>query len=420
LSHRAIPGASQTAGQGLSPYSSQLTELELASGLVLGEDLDAPRLPEVERSLDPVEALGQAMIPFLERPPCLVAFSGGRDSSAVLAVATAVARREGLSLPIPITQRFPRAAATDESNWQERVIDYVKPPDWRRQVVLDELDFIGPVATELLLRHGVLWPPNAHGLLPMLQEARGGCLLTGFDGDSVFRTWRWARAASVLGLRIRPRPRDALRIVLALAPRSVRRRRLQRKDPLDLRWLRPEALEMVRRAFFAQAAGEPFRWDRRIHWLARQRYLAVASQSDRLIAEVAGATIAHPLLDPRFLASLARAGGALGFGDVNRLIHAQFGSLLPAEVAARRDKVGFDEVFWGTHSREFMTTWAGRPVPIEFVDEHGLLETWQAPAPHAASSAVLQALWLADERRGAERPRTAGEPEHVDGPATRG
>jgi Asparagine synthase len=400
LSHRAIPGAPQTAGQSLSPYSSQLTGLELASGLVLGEDPDAKPLPEVDPSLDPVDALGEAIIPLLERPPCLVAFSGGRDSSAVLAVATAVARREGLDLPIPITQRFPRAAAADESDWQEMVINHVKPPDWHRQVVLDELDFIGPVATQLLLRHGVLWPPNSHGLLPMLQQARGGSLLTGLDGDSVFRTWRWARAASVLGLGVRPGPRDALRIALAIAPRSARRWRLRRKDPLELRWLRSDALEKVQRIFFAQAAGEPFKWDRRIHWLARQRYLAVTGHSARLIADRAGATIGHPLLDPRFLASLACAGGALGFGDVNRVMHAQFGSLLPAEVVARRDKVGFDEVFWGRRSREFMTTWAGRRVPIEFVDDHGLLETWREPTPHAASSAVLQALWLANEGDG--------------------
>jgi hypothetical protein len=385
----------------------------------LGEDLDAPPLPEVEPSLDPVEALGQAMIPFLERPPCLVAFSGGRDSSAVLAVATAVARREGLDPPIPITQRFPNASATDESKWQEIVIDHVKPPEWHRQVVLDELDFIGPIATEVLVRHGVLWPPNAHALLPMLQRARGGCLLTGFDGDSVFRTWRWARAASVLALSVRPAPRDVLRIALAIAPRFARRRRLRRKDPLELRWLSSDALDMVRRGFFAQASGEPFKWDRRIHWLARQRYLAVTSQSYRLIADGAGATIAHPLLDPRFLASLARAGGALGFGDVNRLLHTQFGSLLPREVVSRREKAGFDEVFWGPRSREFMAASAERPVLIEFIDQQGLLETWREPMPHAGSSAVLQALWLAADP-GANCQRAAGESERVDRPATRG
>lgn len=412
MSHPALPGAPETAGERLSPYSTQLTELELASGLVLGEDPDAQALPDVDPSLDPVDALGHALIPFLERPPCLVAFSGGRDSSALLAVATAVARREGLELPIPITQRYPNAPAADESDWQEMVIHHVKPPDWHRLVVLDELDFIGPVAVPLLLRHGVLWPPNAFGLLPMLRQAEGGSLLTGFDGDSLFRTWRWARAASVLAGRVRPTPRDGLRIALAVAPGRVRLWRLRKKEPLDLGWLRREALEVVRRAFFAEGAAEPFRWDRRVRWLARQRYLAVVSQTHKLVAEGTRATIAHPLLDPRFLASLARAGGTLGFGDVTSFMRTHFGSLLPSEVVARRDKAGFDEVLWGHRSREFMTMWAGRFTPIEFVDERGLLETWRQPIPHAASATVLQALWLATKAGAATTP--ASESERVD------
>jgi hypothetical protein len=406
VSYRGLPGASATAGQRLSPYSTQLTELELASGMVVGENPDAPRLPDVDASLDPVEALRQAIIPFLERPPCLVSFSGGRDSSALLAVATDVARREGLELPIPITQRYPQAPATDESEWQELVIRHVRPPDWLRQIMGDELDFVGPIAAEVLLRHGVLWAPNAHVLLPMLRAARGGSLLTGFDGDSVFRTWRWARAASILALREKPSPRDLLRVALAVAPPSARIWRLRRKDPLDLPWLRPEALEMVRRKYVAEVAAEPFRWDRRAHWLRCRRYLAVANHSQDLLAETAGATIGHPFLDGRFLASLARAGGALGFGDLARLMRTHFGSVLPNGILARTDKADFDEVFWGPYSREFIANWAGGPVPIEFVDERGLLETWQQTRPHAGSSGILQALWLATQSsRDATAPR---------------
>jgi hypothetical protein len=373
----------------------QLTELELASGMVLGEDADAPLLPEVDASLDPLEALRQAIIPFLDQPPCLVAFSGGRDSSALLAVAAETARREGLELPIPITQRYPQAPATDESEWQEIVVRHVCLPDWHRQIVGDELDFVGPVAAEVLLRHGVLWPPNVHGALPMLRKARGGSLLTGFDGDSVFRTWRWARAASVLALREKPSPRDLLRVTLAVAPPSARVWRLRRQDPADLPWLRPEALEVVRRMYFAEVGAEPFRWDRRLHWLAHRRYLAVATHSQDLLAETAEATIGRPFLNGRYLASLARAGGALGFGDLARLMRTHFGSVLPNGIIARTDKADFDEVFWGRYSREFIANWSGGPVPIEFVDERGLLETWRQTRPRAGSSGILQALWLA-------------------------
>jgi hypothetical protein len=378
--------------------------------MVLGEDPDAKPLPDVDPSLDPVEALGQAILPFLERPPCLVAFSGGRDSSALLAVATKVARREGLTLPVPITQRFPHAAEAAESDWQEMVIRHIQLPDWHRQVVLEELDFIGPVATALLLRTGVLWPPNAHGVLPMLAQARGGSLLTGFDGDSIFRTWRWARAASVLSHRVKPIPRDTLRVGLALAPPFARVRRLRKKGALELLWLRPEAFEMVERRFVAAAAAEPFRWDRRIRWLAKQRYLAVMTQTSELVAEGTGATIAHPFLDRRFLASLARAGGALGFGDVTQLMRTLFGSLLPSAVVTRGDKADFDQVYWGPYSRALITRWGGRSVPIEFVDERGLLETWRQERPHAASSAVLQAVWLASKDHAVPIPTSRPSP----------
>ncbi|HZC13844.1 MAG TPA: hypothetical protein VE270_07480, partial [Thermoleophilaceae bacterium] len=57
----------------------------------------------------------------LQRPLCVVSFSGGRDSSAVLALAMHVARCDGLPLPIPLTMRFPRYARTNEDEWRELV-----------------------------------------------------------------------------------------------------------------------------------------------------------------------------------------------------------------------------------------------------------------------------------------------------------
>ena len=349
----------------------------------------------LEPSLAPAEALGQAMIPYLARPPCLVSFSGGRDSSVILAVATAVARREGLELPVPITQLFPNAPGADESSWQELVIRHVQPPDWIRHVVHDEFDLVGPVAAEVLLEHGVLFPANIHSMLPLLREVRGGSLLTGFDGDSLLRTWRWERAASVLAGRVRPAPRDALRIGLALAPGAIRARRLRRKEAQDLPWLLPEAREAVVRASLAEAAAEPFAWDKRVRWLTRRRYLAVTLESSALLAKQAGAAVASLFLDPPFLASLARAGGTLGFGDLRRLLREQFGLLLPDEIVSRPGKAGFDDVFWGPHSRRLITRWAGKPVPIARIDPSGLHETWSQARPHALSGSALQALWLA-------------------------
>src|SRR5687767_6252 len=74
----------------------------------------------------PVTALQDVLVPALRRPPCVVAFSGGRDSALVLAGAVAAARREGLDEPIAVSVRFPNAPDADESHWQERVVRYLK------------------------------------------------------------------------------------------------------------------------------------------------------------------------------------------------------------------------------------------------------------------------------------------------------
>ena len=55
----------------------------------------------------------------------------------------------------------------------------------------DELDFVGPIAAEGLRRHGVLFPANAHMIVPLAREARGGSLLTGVGGDDTFGQWPW-------------------------------------------------------------------------------------------------------------------------------------------------------------------------------------------------------------------------------------
>ena len=73
-----------------------LTPLEVATGAPLGADPAAPSLP-MPRPGGPVAALEHSVLGALLRPPCVVSFSGGRDSSAALAVATRVARQQGIS-----------------------------------------------------------------------------------------------------------------------------------------------------------------------------------------------------------------------------------------------------------------------------------------------------------------------------------
>lgn len=91
----------------------------------------------------PRRALELVVLKALERPSCIIDFSGGRDSSLVLAVATHVARREGLPLPVPRTNRFPLEPASNEDEWQELVIRHLGLEDWEVCRLTGELDIIG-------------------------------------------------------------------------------------------------------------------------------------------------------------------------------------------------------------------------------------------------------------------------------------
>ena len=174
----------------------------------------------------PAAGLEQAILPALQRSPCLVSFSGGRDSSAVLAAAAAIARREGLPAPVPATLRAPGAAESDEAAWQEKVIAHVGIEDWVRLEVHDELDVIGPHAARVLRAHGLLWPCNVHFHLPLFELARGGSLLTGIGGDELFS------AAATPSRRRR---------AFGWAPPPLRRAVLARREPVDFEWLTPAA-----------------------------------------------------------------------------------------------------------------------------------------------------------------------------------
>ena len=88
--------------------------LKVACGLIITPKPQAPKLGRSGRAR-PLDAIEDVIRPALLRPPCLVSFSGGRDSSAILATATAIARRDGLALPIPATYRFPEAPHTQEA-----------------------------------------------------------------------------------------------------------------------------------------------------------------------------------------------------------------------------------------------------------------------------------------------------------------
>lgn len=381
----------------------ELTPLEMSCGLVLDPGRRPARLAP-PLAATPRRALEAAVLPALRRSPCVVSFSGGRDSSAVLATAVAVARREGLELPIPVTNRFPGTRLTVETEWQERVVAHLGLTDWLKVDHGGDLDCVGPVARAVMRRHGLLWPCNAHFHVPILQAAAGGSVLTGVGGDEAFSPSRWARVLAVAAGRARPRPRDALAAALALSPRPVRREVMRRRDDHPWPWLQPDAIGAVQRALAAEAAGEPLRWSSGFEWLAASRSLTVGTMSLALLAADAGTTIAHPLLDRGFLSALAALPGPARFQRRRDAMRMLVGDLLPEDLLLRRTKASFDEAFWNADARTFVAAWNGGGVDAQLVDIETLRSMWTSSDPDARTFTLVQAAWLASAGREPEQP----------------
>jgi asparagine synthase (glutamine-hydrolysing) len=384
-----------------------LSRQERATGVVCGADEVAPiRLPA--SSGDPRSALFQAVFAPLSHSPCVISFSGGWDSSLILAVAVGLAREHGLALPLPITIRFPGQALADESGWQELVIEHLGLKEWRRIEVTDELDFLGDIACDSLESLGLLWPPNAHFHAPIFGAAQGGAALTGFDGDGLFEGWRWARQWAVLRRHAPARPRDGLWMALALAPAPLRRMILAAwsEPPLRISWLKPDARSRFLHEFALEGADEPRRWDRRVPWYSRRRWVTLTVQSLGLLAERHGAQVVHPLLDPRFLAALASDGGYGGYGNRAETIWRLFGDLLPARFFARHTKAVFGRALWGPRARAFAAAWDGAGVDHDLVDVAALRSSWALASPPLGAATLLQGAWLSAQEK---QPSTASD-----------
>jgi Asparagine synthase len=218
----------------------RLTSLEIASCAVVGRAGRDPGVAWSAPAAAPVTGLEEVAVRALRRPPCLVSFSGGHDSSLILAAATRAARREGLPAPVPVTWQVRDAPGAEESAWQEAVVRALRVADWVRLPAGDDLDFVGPVATGVLRRHGLLHPANAYFHAPLPKEAAGGTLLTGVGGDQVLGRLRRPRRPSWW-----PRP-------AAAGP--------------AFGWLRTPAARCVRRGLRREHRARPVRYENRPAW----------------------------------------------------------------------------------------------------------------------------------------------------------
>jgi asparagine synthetase B (glutamine-hydrolysing) len=370
-----------------------MSALEVAAGVPIGVEPAAP-LPEV--TLEPMAALEGVVADAVRDRPCCVAFSGGQDSSLLLAGAVRAAAKLGSPPPVALTMRFSAGTAADEVEWQKLVLDHLGV---RKRIVVDvadDLDFVGPIAAAELSRRGVLFPANSHSLAPLFPYCDGGTLLVGLGGDELLGRRPWTRVNEVLAMRTRPTGRDLGRLAMAALPASLRARVLRRRRSPERRWLRPAASERAR-ALELREAEEPVRFDRAVLHSARERIPVVSRQTLARLGEAAGIEIRAPLLDPLFVASLARAGGARGWGDRGAAMRAIAGHALPDAVLARRDKARFNATFFGDATRRFAKAWSGGGVDLSLVDPDTLRREWLAPDPDFRSALLLQIAWCHDE-----------------------
>lgn len=370
-----------------------LKPLELATATIFGPPGDASPVPAASPRLTPLEAMERAVVPALTRPPCVVTFSGGRDSSIVLAVAAQVARREGLPPPVPATLNFKGIKTAEESSWQELVIRHLDLDEWIKRDVTTDLDIVGPLATGVLQRHGVLWPLNVYVHQALIHHARGGSLMTGMHGDTVFGGGRWLAANQVLTGRRRPTLRDGTRIAFAVAPQWMRRRVFHHRA-LEVPWLQSAAQQDFRRELARAQAAEPRRWDHWITWFARHRSLQLAWQSMTALTREADALLVQPLVEPGVLAALRATGRRRGIGDRTNLMRSLFEPLLPDVVLARPDKALFGPAFRGEPSQAFARDWQGGGVDARLVDREALKRQWQSVSMDFRSALLMQAAWL--------------------------
>jgi hypothetical protein len=358
----------------------RLTAQEVLCNVPLGTDAQAPHLPVCDgasyhRSLEAV------VIAALSRPPCIVSFSGGRDSSAVLAVAVDAARRHGLPTPIPVILRH-RSTESDEAPWQELVLDRLGLGNAEIIKIADELDAVGPVARQVLMQHGPIWPANAFGHQPIIRLARGGSLLTGIGGDEVL---------------IGHPPPTRRHTLLLRAPYWVRHAWLNRALGVQgFEWLTDMGRDLVRRGHVRDEASARPTWALTVRDWYRSRYFSGITSALEVIAQVHDVRVAHPLIEPEVLSGLLDIAGPDGFPTRTAAMRRLFGHLLPDELLSRQTKASFGGQFWGESTRRFMASWTGGGVDADLVDVDRLRAEFTRTTPDFRTAMLVHQAWLHD------------------------
>lgn len=391
------PGRSETAlaPEDVSAYPlPSLEPLEICSGVVLG----TRRSPPSDRGLHPDpgsvrKVLEDLLVPRLESEPCFVGFSGGRDSAALLSLATRLARERGLRDPVPLTLRFDHCPGTDENDWQEMTIDHLGLERWEILPIGDELDPLGAVAAEVLRRHGPFWPPVAHRIAPLLESARGHVLVLGTGGDEAFSPWRPHPVRRRLNVRVRPVRTAVKRAAFNVLPERLRIR-LNLRRLRGLHWLRPAARRDVERLYRIWLRRRSPSWAEAIRRIPDSRNYELTQSIFAAQARDAEVSLCQPFFDPGFIRAVGESAPQRGFPSRAAAMALHFGDLLPLPVIERPTKAVFNELHGGRWCRAFARAWDGRGLDPALVDADALRREWLSPRPDYYSLTALNAAWL--------------------------
>lgn len=370
----------------------RLTAAELRVAAPLG--LMPPAARPHDDGVSTRAAMEQVVTDAVAEGTCYVLFSGGRDSSLVLAMAVDAARRLGVRAPIPVTAVYPGDEQSDETEWQHLVLDHLGISERVVLTIADERSTLGDLALRHLRSRGLVWPEAVHTQPAFFEQLDAGTILTGEGGDAFIEGRRITPL--YLALRRRRVPSAALlgAAVGALAPSMLVRRRARRtySDPELLPWLRPAAREVL--AADEVALRGPLRWDASTWAIFDQRTTRLGLDNAVVSAAEYGLRMRHPIAEAEVIAALAREGGRWGFRGRTNLFRMLGSDLLPDAVLARRSKAAFNASRWGERERVFAHDYTGGAFDPTFIDEERLREVWLSDRAHPVSFFLAQIAWL--------------------------
>ena len=342
-------------------------------------------------------ALERAVTDAVGHGRCFVLFSGGRDSSLILALATRAAREAGFEDPVPVTAVYPGDEQADEAEWQDLVLRHLRLTERIILPVTDERSTLGELATRHLRRRGLVWPEAVHTQPLFFTQLDRGTVLTGEGGDAFLE----GRRITPLYLLRRSRRMPSAALIRAaggaLLPTAAVRMHARRTyaDPELLPWLRPPAREIL--AADEVALRGPLRWDAATWAIHRQRTTRLGLDNAVVSAAEYGLTMRHPIAEAPVVAALATEGATWGFRGRTNLFRRLGADLLPDVVLARRSKAAFNASRWGQREQDFATSYSGGAFNPELIDEERLREVWLSPRPHPVSYFLAQIAWLHQE-----------------------